>query len=115
MPTKPATWTRVKGAKKVRGPEKKPARKFLRKATPQMEKLRRQWHKLRDAFLLQNPMCQCCKVCKATEVHHRRGRGPFLLTVETFMSTCWACHKLIHEQPAWSEAKGYMVSRLAKI
>jgi hypothetical protein len=115
MPNRPATWTRVRGAKKVRGPEKKPARKFLRKATPKQAKLDRQWHFLRDAFLLKNPICQCCKVCEATEVHHKRGRGRFLLATETYMSVCWACHKLIHDNPAWATKKGYMISRLAKV
>jgi hypothetical protein len=115
MPTKPATWTRVKGAKKVRGPEKKPARKYLRRQGTAQAKLDRQWHKLRDAFLLKNPICQACCVCPATEVHHKRGRGKFLLAEEYFMAVCWACHKLIHNDPAWAIRKGYMILRLQKV
>lgn len=108
---KPAPWT-MTGAK-VRGPEKKPKRKRVRAQSTKQAQLSRKWHALRDNYLAENQRCLCCGR-KATEVHHRRGRGRFLLVREYLMSVCGPCHGTIHREPKWATAKGYMVSRLSK-
>lgn len=48
---------------------------------------------------------------RATQVHHKRGRGRWLLDVHTFLGVCPACHQYIHEHPEWAMKQGYMESR----
>lgn len=108
-----APWTRVPGAK-VRGPEKKPKRR-VRAQSKKQAKLSRAWHTMRGLYLAQFPWCHC-EGCprQATEVHHMRGRGRYLLDTRTFMAVCADCHRKIHNNVGWAMEKGYMLSRLAK-
>jgi hypothetical protein len=72
--------------------------------------------KARKAFLLTHPTCQfgtCQK--KATEVHHKRGRGKkYLCDPKTFLAVCGGHHKFIETHPHFAREKGYTLSRLSK-
>jgi hypothetical protein len=125
MPTKPATWTRVKGAKKVRGPEKKPARKYLRKASPKQAKRLREYHRRRKIWLAkpENKFCHVCLEFKTKlpfvrltdDVHHKAGRrGSNLLDESTWLAVCRTHHDAIHTLPHFAVSNGYSVSRLSK-
>ena len=75
----------------------------------------KEYKKVRDQFLKENPFCEAgLKGCgvKATEVHHKRGRGKNLVNVETFLAACHSCHKIIEENPAFAKANGLSLSRL---
>lgn len=48
---------------------------------------------------------------RATQVHHKRGRGRWLLDDKTFLAVCDGCHRHIHDNPAWAMQQGYMESR----
>lgn len=69
---------------------------------------------IRELFLTQNPLCQCCDVIYkhlhgtpsnlrvrfADEVHHKRGRdGLLLFDVRYWRATCRECHSFIHTHP----------------
>lgn len=47
----------------------------------------------------------------ATECHHRRGRGRFLLDTSTWMALSFDMHRWVHNNPAQAYAKGYMLKR----
>lgn len=66
------------------------------------------------AYLKRHPICKVCLTRKSTDVHHVKGRGPYLLTERWFMALCRTCHQDIHDNPKAAFAKGYLVSRLAK-
>lgn len=113
MSWKKATWT-LNGAK-VRGPEKKHRRKYLRRKGTAQAKLDAKWKMVRETLLKGRFMCECHCGRRAAEVHHKKGRGKYLLVIDFLMAVCHQCHDKIHRNPAWAAAKGYMASRLAKV
>lgn len=57
------------------------------------------WRDTRKVKLLQNPICESCKSCIATEVHHivERTKDPSLMHVQSnLLSVCNQCHLEIH-------------------
>lgn len=100
----------------------------------------REYAKLSKRFLLDHPYCQywlaehgydeqgaICRfrcapgrsyqglceheVHRSTEVHHRKGRGKFLLDTTTWMAVSRYAHLQIHADPKTSYAKFYMLPR----
>lgn len=47
----------------------------------------------------------------STEIHHKKGRGKYLLDTSTWMAVSDAGHRLIHANPKISYQKGYMLPR----
>lgn len=79
--------------------------------------LNRQYAQLRQEFLLAHPRCEVLQphggICgaQATECHHRRGRGRFLLDTETFLAVCKTCHSRLHGDLAgWGHRMQYLVN-----
>lgn len=69
------------------------------------------YSKLRKIFLTQNPMCQAhLSGCQggATDVHHKRGRGKWLLVITTWMAVCRTCHSYIHLHPTEARELGFL-------
>jgi len=70
---------------------------------------------LRETFFFIHPNCQAKLVgCtgKATDVHHKKGRGDNLLRVGTWLAVCRSCHTWIEENPIKSKELGLSESRL---
>lgn len=81
------------------------------------------WKAQEKAFINLNPLCKPCedmmlgssfKGHGAVEVHHTKGRRRFLLDVSTYLPVCRHCHTVIHNNPEWARAKGYMLDRIGK-
>lgn len=47
----------------------------------------------------------------ATEIHHRKHRGKYLLDVSTWMAVADEGHRLIHDDPKRSYERGYLIKR----
>lgn len=46
------------------------------------------------------------------QVHHRKGRdGDLVDDVDLLLGVCWACHNYIHNNPANSYERGWMIRR----
>jgi hypothetical protein len=117
-----APWTQFA---KVRGPEKKPKR-GIRKVSTRMAKLLREYRRLKARWLREHPDCEVCllacehgqlkpkQVRPTAHVHHRRGRGNFLLDTKTWVAVCFSHHAWIHEHPEQAMLDGWMESRLKK-
>lgn len=93
-------------------------RKPVRLKAPGRQAQDTEYSHLRVSFLLANPQCQVLHAsgrCRqtSTQVHHRRGRGPYYLQVSTWMACCQACHELIETKRAWAKRMGYLVNRSA--
>lgn len=78
----------------------------------------KEYMKLRKQFLQDHPWCAVCEGqmlfpshIPATEVHHMRGRGRYLLDVSTWLPVSRIGHSLIHGNPKWAKARGYMLPR----
>lgn len=78
----------------------KKAKKPIKKLSVKREKQNKEYLILRKAYLEKFPKCEiqlpCCTF-KAIEIHHENGRiGSLLTDVNNFLSTCRACHNVIH-------------------
>lgn len=87
-----------KSTKPLKRTPLKKSNKPIKKQSKKLAADLRKYYPLRDQFLVDNPVCQlslpgCTKV--STEVHHAKGRGKYLLTVETFKAGCSSCHRYI--------------------
>lgn len=59
-------------------------------------------------YLENNPICEVCKIQLATEIHHPAGRiGDFLYG--PLMAVDRNCHLYIHNNPAESYEKGWLL------
>ncbi len=71
------------------------------------------YSKLRKQYLREHPYCEVALASgiklKATDIHHKAGRGPNLNNVDTWMAVCRDCHREIHENPSWARSKGYLI------
>ena len=84
-----------------------PLRKVSRK---QGAKLRLYYAK-RKAFLETHVMCEVGRVCctgRATDLHHAKGRGPYLNDETTFIACCRNCHTWTHANPAIARYLGFL-------
>ena len=64
---------------------------------------------LREKFLIENPACKVCKSQPSSQIHHKAGRiGDKLNDVKDFLAVCFFCHRKIHDNPAWANAKDYL-------
>ncbi len=114
----------------VNVPKKKKAKKPIRKVSKKRGPLNSQYMRLRDEFLKAHPVCQwwldsrglnedtmhgrsmnVAQMPPSTEIHHKKGRGKYLLDTTTWMAVSNEGHKAIHADPKTSYAKGYMLPR----
>jgi hypothetical protein len=86
----------------------------MNKKSSKIEKLDALYRVLREAFLKKNPFCKArlsgCQI-NATDIHHKVGRGKFMLDETTFLSVCRICHNQIEENPVMAKAMGFSESR----
>lgn len=72
---------------------------------------------LRDKYIKHHPMCQanlpgCTQ--QATDVHHKKGRGEYLLDDMFYISVCRSCHSWIETHPEEAIALNFSQLRLDK-
>lgn len=69
----------------------------------------------RRAFLEAHPLCEIAWdadcTWHASEVHHRKGRGPFMFDQSTWIAGCHRCHMSAHANPAAAYERGVMLHR----
>lgn len=82
----------------------------LKPASAKRRRALDEYFRLRSEYLKANPRCHmggCRK--RATQVHHKAGRGPNLNRTETWMAVCFGCHADIHANPNQSRKDGYLL------
>lgn len=114
---KKALWTKLQGAVVTKRKPRKP----VRRVSPKQKLLLDRYAKLRSDFLCRVTSCEICTdewmagvrndVCAASQVHHKRGRGKFLLDTDTWMGLCVQHHDAVHRNPRWAMKQGYMLPR----
>ncbi len=81
-------------------------------------KVNRIYDKLAAAFKLERPYCELRieGVCTGTTegVHHKRGRGRWLLAVFTWLGACNACNGWCDRNHAKAQELGFLEDRLKK-
>jgi len=74
-----------------------------------------EYSKRRTAFLVIHSSCQAKLVnCtgKATDVHHKAGRGENHLKISTWLAVCRNCHTWIELNPVEAKDLGFSESRI---
>ena len=100
----------------VNKPKVKKPKKAIPKVAKKRGKVNHEYAKRREWFMARNYWCEYAIAeglypRPATEVHHKRGRGKYLLDTTTWMAVSSENHKLIHANPKYSYEKGYMLPR----
>ena len=92
----------------------KKANKPLSKKSDKQTKLDAAYSIIRASFLKANPFCKAklpgCTIV-ATDVHHKAGRGVYMLDSTLFLAVCRICHNQIEENPIMAKEMGFSVSR----
>ncbi len=115
--TRPALWTKLRKGLHPRSQQKKPAKKKLRqkpvrKCSPQMRKLLKDYQRVRVEYLIEHQLCEVCGKEQSKQIHHKKGRGKLLCEKKFFLAIDDGCHRRIHEQPAWAYEMGYLLRRI---
>lgn len=100
--------------KAAKGKKPKP----IRPVSDKRQALNAAYSILRAQFLKNNPICraritgECAH--HAADVHHKKGRGPYLLDDSTWLPVCRPCHSWIENNPEEAKKLNLSLSRLAK-
>jgi len=90
-------------------------RKPISPRSSKQVKLEKQYSEKRKKFLSEHPLCEanlgCCSGL-ASDVHHKKGRGVYLLDESTYLALCRACHIFIETNPDIAKSMGWSESRL---
>lgn len=66
---------------------------------------------LREIYLKEKRICECCGIAVSTEIHHKAGRDGENL-FQHFLAVCRECHDKIEMNPEWAKENNYSISRL---
>ena len=105
-------WNRIKFKK---DPPKPKVQKPINPKSKKQVVLDRAYTLLRIPFLEQHPMCQAALPgCQGAscDVHHKIGRGKWLLVVSTWMAVCRTCHQWIELHPIEATEMGFRESKI---
>ena len=69
---------------------------------------------MRKEYLTEKSICRAkidnCGI-RATDVHHMKGRGKYLLDINTWLPVCRNCHNWIENNPSDSYELGFSLKR----
>jgi len=97
-----------------RTPLKKKACK-IKAVSGKREVINQHYRRLRIPFLKERRVCEIKSpecMGAATEVHHIKGRGKYLLEVSTWKASCRACNGYVEKHDKWARENGHKESRL---
>lgn len=70
-----------------------------------------EYSKLRLDFLLEHSLCEArlpsCSLT-ATDVHHKKRRGIYMLDITTWMAVCRSCHSWIEANPVLARQLNFL-------
>ncbi len=111
----------------------------IRPVSAKRAKLNKIYSALRKTFLAKHPFCQIWikenadegyelseefiiknngiirqhsiySLCpRSQDVHHKKGRGKYLLDVSTWLAVSRLMHEKVHREPKWAREKGYLI------
>jgi hypothetical protein len=108
-------WKKIKAERT--GPTLPTERQRIKPVSDKQSKLNAGYAKLRKVFF-SDPKNLSCKAqlhgCTydATDVHHKKGRGIYLIDISTWLAVCRSCHHWIEENPEEAKNLGLSESRL---
>ena len=110
----------IKKADKPKPIPKKPIKKTpLKKTQKKISKFsekqivrQKMYQKLRDEYMKIHNSCERCGTKDNLQLHHKKGRGQFLL--KHFCVLCFDCHSWAHLHSKEAEEQGFIFSRIKK-
>lgn len=99
-----------------RKPIKRQAYK-ISKVSDRQAKLNLLYSAHRKTYLKFHPICEAkieCSGAPTTDIHHRMGRGRYLLDSRTWLACCRKCHRTIEDNPELAKEEGLSESRHEK-
>lgn len=85
----------------------------LRKVSKKQSKRLTEYAWAKKKYMEDHPYCESHmgfgEVIKATQLHHKKGRGIYLADPSYFAALCSACHSFIHEHPNWARDAGWLI------
>ena len=72
------------------------------------KRLRKEYFK--DKYVCKAKIHEC--TLRATDIHHMKGRGQYLLDTSTWLPVCRSCHNWIENNPEDSYDLGFSLKRL---
>ena len=90
----------------------KPKKNHLNKYSQRQIARLQKYQLIRDAYFLENPICQF-PGCTSKEIqcHHKGGRIANNL-YENLCSLCTRHHRYVHDNSQWSYENGFLISRI---
>lgn len=73
-------------------------RQPLKPVSPKRAAANREYAKVREVYLRENPYCAVCLLCTAVEIHHLcsgGNRADSLVNTDTVLGLCHACHERV--------------------
>jgi hypothetical protein len=87
----------------------------LKSKSTKLAALENLYCKLRIDYITKHSTCEArLPICtiQATDIHHKKGRGPFLLDISTWIAVCRVCHTYIELHPIEAKELGLSENRL---
>ncbi len=84
----------------------------IKKVSNKTKKNLSKYGKAREEYLLDHHVCEVCKERRATEIHHKKGRGKYLSDKTYFLAVDRMCHQKVEMNPEWAKEMGFSLSRL---
>jgi hypothetical protein len=102
-------------ASKLKKPKVFAPRVAVKKISDKLAKKNVLYTVIRKHFLDKHKNCEAelenCSF-ESTEIHHKKGRGEYMLDEATFLAVCRNCHTEIELNPAMAKERGFSESRL---
>lgn len=83
----------------------------IKKKSVKQSKKDREYSKVRNEWIVFHPYCARCSK-ESTDVHHKKGRGIYLMAVEYWVAVCRECHTWIENNPNEAKSLGFSINRL---
>ena len=86
----------------------------MRKESKKLAIKNRKYSQVRKEYLIEKNICRAkvdnCSI-KATDIHHMKGRGNYLLDTKTWLPVCRSCHDWIEKNPSDAYDLGFSLKR----
>ena len=83
--------------------------------SPKQRRIEAAYDVLRKKYLEAHQMCEAhlggCSTY-ATDIHHKAGRGQYMLDDTTYLAVCRTCHQYIELHPIEAKEMGFSINRL---
>lgn len=67
---------------------------------------------LRDKYMSEHLVCECCQIKPATDLHHKKPRAYYLCDISVFCALCRECHNRCESDHEWARRNSLKIDHL---